>query len=74
MDLDGPREGLIFYNFWNLFRKLLFGILVVFCSESMYTQIVAMLVCSVVMLRFILVVWPFVRRDDNMVKVLNEMI
>ena len=63
---------MLFYNFWNVYRKLLFAITLVFFKNfrlQAYTQMVS----SAVMAGYILSYWPCARYVDNVSKMVNEL-
>ena len=66
------KEAILFYNFWNIYRKLIFAISLVFFKNfrfQAYTQIAT----SAVMAVYLLSYWPCARYVDNVSKIINEL-
>lgn len=66
------KEAVLFYNFFNIWRKLMFAITCVFFDNFFRLQVFTQLVCCTVMMLFILGYWPCARYVDNVSKVINE--
>lgn len=66
-------EGIIFYNFWNMYRKLIYAITIVFFNGAFRVQAYTQMVLSGVMLGYVINYWPCARYVDNVSKVINEL-
>ena len=67
------NEVVLFYNFFNIYRKLVFAISLVYFNTSFPVQLGSQLVCSGVMTAYIFSYWPCARYIDNVSKIVNEM-
>ena len=65
-------ESIIFYSFWNCLRKQIFAIVLVFFQDYPYFQIVSQIVCSAIMMAYLLRYLPFTRFVYNFSKLANE--
>lgn len=66
------KEAILFYNFFNLWRKLMFAITIVFFDEEFRLQVFIQLVACAVMILYIVGYWPCARFVDNVSKIVNE--
>ena len=66
------KEAILFYNFWNIYRKLIFAISLVFFKNFRF-QAYTQLGTSAVMALYILNMWPCARYVDNVSKIVNEL-
>lgn len=67
-----PREAALFYNFWSIYKKLVFAICIVFFKNfrvQAYSQVAA----SAVMTGYVFNYWPCARFVDNVSKIVNEL-
>lgn len=65
------REAILFYNFWNMYRKFLFAVCLVF-FKNFRVQAFSQIACSAVMTAYVLNYWPCARYIDNISKIVNE--
>ena len=72
-DKDRAKEVVLFYCFWNLYRKLIFAITLVFFHEHFGIQCYGQIGCSGVMMAYLWNYWPCARYIDNVSKLFNEL-
>lgn len=70
---ETSKEGIVFYNLFNMYRKLVMAVNFVFYQDSYRQQAYMQMVCSGVMLTYIVRSWPCARPVDNVSKVVNEL-
>lgn len=66
-------EGIIFYNFWNMYRKLIFAVTIVFFDDMFRLQAYTQIVLAGIMTAYMMNYWPCARYVDNVSKVINEL-
>ena len=70
---ERANEVVLFYCFWNLYKKLIFAISLVFYQDSFGFQCYAQMACSGVMMTYLFNYWPCARYIDNVSKMINEL-
>ena len=66
-------EVILFYNFWNFYRKLIYAITLVFFDDMFRLQAYSQIVISGVMTAYVINYWPCARYVDNVAKIVNEL-
>lgn len=66
-------EVVIFLNFWNVWRKLMYALTIVFFDDMFAVQAYTQLFCSGVMAAYVMNYWPCARYIDNVSKIVNEL-
>ena len=66
-------EVIMFYNFWNIWRKLMYAVTIVFFDDMFRLQAYTQIVTSGIMTVYIMNYWPCARYVDNVSKLVNEL-
>ena len=65
-------EVIMFYNFWNIWRKLIYAVTLVFFHDMFRLQAYTQIITSGVMTAYVINYWPCARYIDNVAKLVNE--
>ena len=76
MSLSGKRvpvEAALFFNMWNIWRKMMFALTAVFFEDAFRLQVGIQMGASTVMMIYVMNYWPCARYIDNVAKMANEL-